>query len=641
MNKTSLRIWSVLWVVIFFIISGCSPYTPASTPAPSNAPATTETVTPVQAPASQVNTTILVPMTEDDPIAPPYPNLWTRINKDEITIFPYDVISDFTYAGDGSLWMVGGFGILHRLPDGEQTVYSIKNGLTRQLFTRIAISPSGEVWAGGTNNALFRFDGSQWIDEGQKLPLPNDDRKGWLCYSQNISGIDFDENGSIWVMNSGVELYTQAYGQWVNFPFPKEWLPIAGGGGCPIGLRVLTSDDISVMHYGCCDGPPVVYHFNGKLWARTEDLSAVETLLLERHIVGFHNSYSYLHYDDPRFTGHLSAWRENALPPDLYSILYAICDITSDANGIVWLNGRATIYRYASGKFNSVQQILPDGKTERWMEFPDISKSMFIDFGAEKYFYQEEKDELWLTDLFYDLGLDFNCKDVVLTAAAGENDLWVFSAKEGLLLLEDGLIKTRIEDIPAALAASPVDGMVVLQDGRIWIGGRGQIWEYQQGVWNQYFIPNMSDMIIGFVEDGYGGIYAATDTAVYRIENGKFTVKQFVTQHRRTTVASDVENEGINCAFHKHYSTCLISQIDYSPESIYQYVYLGVQADGAVVYINNRVIAKFEDGIWKSFFFDTFEINSATVDQDGNIWLMSESDGLFKLSPDVFDDVQL
>lgn len=158
---------------------------------------------------------------------------------------------DYVAAKDGSLWMAGGFGVIHQDARGQQTQYSIKNGLPNNFFNVIAISPKGEVWIGGNNNALFRFDGKQWIDEGEKLPPPFDDSDNWLCYSKDIHGIDFGPDGSAWVMNGGIEIYRQAYGQWINIPFPKNILPTAGGGACPEGMRVKAEDDITIKIGPC------------------------------------------------------------------------------------------------------------------------------------------------------------------------------------------------------------------------------------------------------------------------------------------------------------------------------------------------------------------------------------------------------
>jgi ligand-binding sensor domain-containing protein len=179
------------------------------------------------------------------------PNLWTGMKREKISFHPFDYVSDFAYQKDGTLWIVGGFGVLRNPMSGQQTWYSIKNGLPRNFFTTIAVSPTNEVWIGGTENALFRFNGQQWIDEGVKLPPPFDDRSHYVCYSKTISGIDFDEDGTVWVMNNGIEVYAQAHGGWLNFPFPKDLLPFAGGGACPVGIRAKSDKEITIELSPC------------------------------------------------------------------------------------------------------------------------------------------------------------------------------------------------------------------------------------------------------------------------------------------------------------------------------------------------------------------------------------------------------
>jgi ligand-binding sensor domain-containing protein len=240
-----MKTFKLLFGIFFaFALIGCSSVEVQS----SQVPLVVQTPTEVK--SAPLPSIIMFSKLNDD-FVNALPNLWTKIDKEKISIYPFNWVSDFAYEKDGTLWIVGGFGVLRNKMDGSQTWYSIKNGLPNNFFTKVAISPKGEVWIGGTNNALFRFDGTNWIDEGVKLPLPFDDRTHYLCYSKTIRGIDFDSNGAIWVMNSGIEIYTQAHGEWLNFPFPKELLPFAGGGACPIGLRANTDKNITIKLSPC------------------------------------------------------------------------------------------------------------------------------------------------------------------------------------------------------------------------------------------------------------------------------------------------------------------------------------------------------------------------------------------------------
>jgi ligand-binding sensor domain-containing protein len=585
---------------------------------------------------SQIETVIFIQTDESNLAGFPYPNLWTRIDKNDITIYPYDVISDYTYDVDGSLWMVGGFGVLHRMPDGKQTVYSIKNGLSRQFFTRVAISPAGEVWVGGSENALFRFDGIEWIDEGEKLPPPYDDRSSWVCYSKKITGIDFGPDGSAWVMNGGIEIYTQVYGQWVNFPFPKEILPIAGGGGCPIGLRVLSEDNITIMRSGCCMGSPTGYRFDGEKWEGDVDYSVVEELLFRRHQVLLDEFYSVggsIHYTSSVFADYLSFYLDKLLPAYLYPGPYQHFLITSDNDDVIWIREGVELYNNSTGIFETVRM-----KSENcwlsWSEDADVSQAMIVDFDTEIFYHQEERNPVWLEWVFRDS--ETGWIDASHVAVGKNGQIWVYSPQKGLILVDRGTIEV-VDKIPDVLATSQADGVYAFQDGRIWIGSTGEIWEYQNGNWHQFIIPNTEELFTHFVEDDSGIVYGATDTGVYRFEGETFTNKRFMNHNVNRTL---VESDEAGCDFHKYYSTCPMDMFDCSSGDFYKSVYLGIQDDGTVIYVNNRIVAKLENGKWESFFFNTFEIDSATVDKERYIWLFSHSDGLFRLDPDSFDAYQ-
>ena len=255
---------NTLLLLLLLILAGCAP-TPAEptqtaitpTPLPPTATAApTEIPTPKLTPTP---TTIYLTAKDENANSSQerstnLPNPWTDISIGKYTVFPRQDIPtvwfDYAYDKRNGLWIAGSFGVLHKDLDGNHTWYPFNDTYPRPYFTRIAVSPSGEVWVTGKENLLFRFDGEQWIDEGKNLPLPSDDFVKWLCVSDTISGIDFGPDGKTWVMNGGIELYYQNNGHWERFPFPKDILPWAGGGNCPIGLRVISKSDIDIKLSG-------------------------------------------------------------------------------------------------------------------------------------------------------------------------------------------------------------------------------------------------------------------------------------------------------------------------------------------------------------------------------------------------------
>ncbi len=572
------------------------------------------------------------------------PNLWTKIAKDKITIYPYNWLSDYTYDKDGSLWMVGGFGVIHKKLDGSQTWYSVKNGLLNNFFTAIAISPKGEVWIGGTDNALFRFDGGQWIDEGEKLPPPFDLATEWLCYSKDIHGIDFGPDGSTWVMNGGIEIYRQAYGQWVNMPFPKAVLPTAGGGGCPEGIRVQSEDNITIKIGPGSD--PNVYsgiQFDGQTWGFKygANYEAVDELIASRHQPPASQQQPLIGAiqwspDWP--------FGENVLLPEfkLYDRWPTL--ITSDKNGVIWLKGSSSNQLF----YNKDGAFLDAGLSlEKWGDV-DLKTSNALGFGTGVMFYTEGK--VWRISDAYIFHAPFYVDKQ--DRAWSYEPLGGVLPGDGLVMVDHGEVNS-MGHAPDYLFEKNVGGVIPLSDGRVWVGGTGVIWEFDKDHWRELTVPGTDGLFTHFAEDNHGDVYGATDTRVYKFVGNEFAYTELVRQLSKPVIVSQ-DGKLDDCSFHIRYiiaADCpnmtflaALNQPDvlqqYGPEYNYKARFLGVQEDGSVIYVNSRLVAKFENGRWKSFLFDTFSIDSAAVDHDGNIWIFSSTDGLFRLAADIFDDYQ-
>jgi hypothetical protein len=560
------------------------------------------------------------------------PNLWTEIAKEKITFYPVKWLKDFTYAKDGSLWMVGGFGVIHQGLNGQQTWYSIKNGLPVNFFSRVAISPVGEVWIGGTNNALFRLNGEQWIDEGIKFPLPFDTREDWVCYSKDIVGIDFDNNGNVWAMNAGIEIYAQAYDQWVNFPFPKNMLPWAGGGACPQGIRVVSENNITIKRSGCCDTGPAGYRFDGKSWSGSADFTVVDELFAVRH------------KPDPSLINNgqiktisFTDWpvaNEIALPD--FSMGYRDgISVMADLNGTVWLTDGVDLYNNRSGKFEA----LADNFAENHSIAED---SNVLNFGNVILYHQEGKRPSSLFWTLRDMGIqpsDFLGPADEYSTIDNQGRIWIYAPQKGLTVIEKGIPRTlsNLEDLTYANRG----GILPLKDGRVVVGSNGAIWVLDNGLWQKIAIPGQDQLFTYLRETKQGNIYAATNTGVYEIQRNTFTSVNFVRQDTKPyIVAKNIKDAG--CPFRKRYiagTTCL-GERNGIPTTHYSVKLLIVQEDNSVIYVNNKIIAKFENGEWKSFLFDTLDIESAAVDKDGFIWVYTGANGLIRFAPDIFDSYQ-
>jgi hypothetical protein len=614
---------------------GIPTVTPADT---ERAPATAEATSTIEA-TNSVPQPEITSLNWIGPYLPHFPNLWTKISKDKISIYPYNWLEDYAYDRDGSLWMVGSFGVIHKKLDGSQAWYSVKNGLLNNYFTAIAISPKGEVWIGGKNNALFRFDGNQWIDEGEKLPPPLDNATNWLCYSKDIHGIDFGPDGSTWVMNGGIEIYRQAYGQWVNLPFLKSVLPNAGGGGCPKGIRARSDDDITIKIGAITDQKvPSGIHYDGQTWKFTynANFEAVDELLAIRHQPPASQQ--------PPVIGKIQ-WSPD-WPIDENALLnLSPTGITADKNGVIWLQGS-----YSGQLFTNENSAFHDAGLQlgQWDDAL-VKTSEALGFGNSV--------------LFYAPGKSWRINDAGVFSAFFSIDkqgrVWSYEPSgdkgsgKGLVMVDHGDV-TSMGHAPDYLFEKNVGGVIHLSDGRVWVGGAGVIWEFNQEHWREIAVPKTDQLFTHFAEGNNGDVYGATDTGVYKFTGNDFSDTELVSQLNKPVVVSQNGNLD-DCSYHIRYNIAadcppgtflaFVTNLDalrqHDPKYNYKARYLGVQEDGSVIYVNNHLVAKLQKEEWKSFLFDTFSIDSAAVDHTGNVWILSSAEGLFQLKADAFDDYQV
>jgi len=616
-------------------------YSPAFTPAPTG-----PTHTPV--PFSQ--TSLRPAQGADAWVAPHYPELWSRLDRSFITLYPYNHFSDFAYAPNGDLWLVGGFGVIRQTPNGQQSWYSIQEGLPVNYFKSLAIAPNGEVWVGGSENAIFRFDGQEWHDEGQFLPPPLDSRNRWLCYSRNVFGIDFDQNGQIWVANAGLELYTRQNGQWIDFGFPKDLLPDAGGGGCPIGLRVFAPDRITIARQGCCANPDMAYHFDGQTWTQDNDLTDFTSHLAARRRESTAQQYQtgYGNMGDSGFPWPFPSQRilAKGLHP-LYSMFsyYDPASLSIDADGIIWINNDYDLFNNAAGVFKDLgtlngPPLKPDFSQLRLLNFPD--NPILIDSALHS-------ERFWVWFLGYtELGRDISKRLSQETYVKADDfpglrfsldesgQVWLYAPEQGLAVVKkDG--SASLQPGPAELTLSVLGGVQPLPDGRVAVGSVGAVWIFERGAWQKWVVPDTTEKFIRFAQDTQGNLYGATDTSVYRITNGEFQQVHFVTQDIKPDILlADPTKPPV---YHKRYI-----EVGTAPEVInhnefplhYRVLLLHIMPDGSILYANSHVLALFDSKEWHSFLFEQVEFESVAVDSDGNLWAYAGNNGLLKFDLNIF-----
>ena len=558
------------------------------------------------------------------------PNLWTQIDNDKITQYLFNSVDEYVFAGDGSLWVVGGFGIMHFLEDGQIDWFSMKTGLPTNDFTTIAINPTGEVWVGGAENSLLRYDGSQWIDEGSMLPEPTDTRHNWLCYYDAIKGIDFDQNGNVWVMTGGVEIYTHAYDKWMDFQFPKELLPIAGGGGCIIGMRVISESDITLERHGCCGGNPVGYHFDGVQWIEGADYSVVDELIEKRHDGILPNGFS--RWDMTAVEG----WPINArysLPAFEWRYNTAFQMLTDD-QGVIWISDESFLYNNSSDQFISTFDF-PGGL----VEYSDATLSDIYPFQKNIMFYEDRRFTSNLSRALWQCGYESDYNMSFYPSVDEQNRIWAYLPTKGLFYMQDSA--PFFQGKQPEITSENLGGTLLLQDGRVAVGSLGALWMFDNGSWQKLILPNSDQILTILRQDKNGTIYAATDTGVYIIDGSIYTYYNFVEQDRKPVVAI-VNGDTRNCAYTKKYlaASCWGLDLQSTPIVHYTVQMLDVREDGTIYYANDRLIASYQNGDWKSFYFPDIQIRAATVDLEGNFWIFAGWSGLLKFSPNIFDDYQ-
>jgi hypothetical protein len=320
---------------------------------------------------------------------------------------------------------------------------------------------------------------------------------------------------------------------------------------------------------------------------------------------------------------------ESLLLPDFSSS--ETPSITIDPDGKLWINSSVELYLQTGKGFENIQAI-----NGGWgIDEPDLKQSKVLGFNTRVFYYEFGKRPYWLPWKI-DPALT---NDDTYFAVDGQERIWFYRAEKGLGVVDQGEAQ-YLGLIPSYLPQTSIGGILKRKDGPVWVGARGAIWEFDRGAWRQLVVPGADELFRFFVEDDHGVVYGATDTAVYRFEGGRVSRSYFVVQDHKPIVVPEDGKQG-DCVFNKNYTVLAncpgISWGELSPKYHYKAVFLGMEADGSVVYANNYVVARLQDQKWKGFLFDSTGIASAAVGQDGAVWIFFAADGLIRLESGVFD----
>jgi hypothetical protein len=548
------------------------------------------------------------------------PDLWTRIDPEKIRVFPSAYAYDFTYDKDGGLWIVGSFGVLYKSDNGKQNWFSIKNGLLKNDFNTIAISPNDEVWIGGSDNFLFRYDGKKWTDEGINLPLSECNLNFNGTCSRKIVDIDFDQNGKIWVLTSEFELFSRVYGRWVNFPIWKELLqfPLLT---YPVGFKVSSENNIIIKTGECCELKPKGYHFDGKTWTENSDYSIVDEKLKKSHSFKEPTFYQEFIQD----TGILDSFQKDfvPLPGNGY-----VRSLLTDTDGFIWLEEYLGLAKYQNGKFQEI-------KLNDSLQVPEIASSQVLNFGKTVIFYKEGKNINYLSSILEDANAWAGFPSNYSVDAQGR--IWFYYPIDGLIVVDHG--KIIHVSINRELSESNIGGILPLKNGRILVGSKGVIWSFVNNKWQRIELKGVDELITNLTEADDGTIYAASDTGVYRLLEQYYTFTNFVKQDSKPSLIQN-DSPSAECSGGNSLSNrgCPLFLDRLSPKFQYNAVLLKMLPDGSIIYINNHLIAKLKYYDSESYFFDTMEIESATIGKDGSIWIYTGNNGLIQFSSEIFSE---
>ncbi|HRJ15603.1 MAG TPA: T9SS type A sorting domain-containing protein [Saprospiraceae bacterium] len=97
-------------------------------------------------------------------------------------------VGNFSFAPDGSIWATSGFHLYH-YQLGQWTRYDHTNSLlpAQKLLTRITVDDLGRVWVYVYQDAIYRFDGSNWM----RYPHP-------LFSNYYVYAMTGGANGDLW-----------------------------------------------------------------------------------------------------------------------------------------------------------------------------------------------------------------------------------------------------------------------------------------------------------------------------------------------------------------------------------------------------------------------------------------------------------
>jgi diguanylate cyclase (GGDEF)-like protein len=434
-------------------------------------------------------------------------NLWIgtlgglfRMTRGAISSYPVPegfsgrCVTAFYQDGDGALWVATDGGGVGRFLAGQFTVFTTKNGLTRNGVFSIAGDRDGSVWF-GTHGGLNQWKNGQFTTYKTGNGLPNDDVRA-LCENPQggmwvgtRTGLSLFRNGTFRPFDKKSELSTAMIQVLFEDNNQTLWIGTLGGG-------MLRLRDGKAAAYTSKDGltgddvRAISLDEEGNLWVGASGLN--------------------------RFTrANVSTYTtKDGLPSDIIIANY------QDRNGDLWIGTNDHgLSRFRNGKFTnySTRQGLSSDAVFSIVE--DLDHNLWI--GTRKGL-NRFKDGRFKTYTTKD-GLAGDLITATFVDRSGA--LWI-GGMGGLTRFRDG----RFNAFPAAgdLLNFPVTAILEDRAGALWIGTDSGISWFKDGRFKSLNVRNShlsDDHVLSLYEDTEGTLWIGTNGGgLNRLKDGKFTV---------------------------------------------------------------------------------------------------------------------
>ena len=383
----------------------------------------------------------------------------------------------------GGLW-VGGNGGLHCLRNGQDTLYTVAQGLSNNVVRSLVLDNSGGLWI-GTNGGLNRWE------------------RGQFTHLTTQQGLSSDVVYSLYQSRSGVLWIGTANGL-------NRW---QGG--------VLTS--FTTTHLLAGHKVRAIYEdHSGNLWIGTNQglhvfrhgLVTTDARLSGQAVTSIHEDRDGMVWVGST-DGLVRITKQGQFAKD-EQINSAVWCVSEDSNGGLWVGTRdAGVIRLGN---SSLMTYLVDSVSNQstWALYEDHQQRLWTgtSVGLSRW-----SDGRLLTVI---PRKRLNGYDVSALAEDGSGSLWIGTDSDGLRRYRDG--KLTAYRTGQGLSHNDVRALYYDQQGDLWIGtSGGGLNRFHQGVFTVYTTKNglANDVVRAVLRDHAGFVWAGTNQGLTRFGHGQ------------------------------------------------------------------------------------------------------------------------